>query len=69
VSWQALVALVVGFGAMVPFMDTRLLVGPVASALQGADISFYVGFAVAGLVYSALLRIDTSQVARSQELA
>jgi nucleobase:cation symporter-1, NCS1 family len=69
VSWPALVALVVGFAAMVPFMDTGLLVGPVASALQGADISFYVGFAVAGLVYPALLRIDASQVARSQEQA
>jgi NCS1 family nucleobase:cation symporter-1 len=69
VSWPALVALVVGFAAMVPFMDTGLLVGPVAGALQGADISFYVGFAVAGLVYSALLRIDRSQVARSQEQA
>jgi NCS1 family nucleobase:cation symporter-1 len=67
--WPALVALVVGFAAMVPFMDTGLLVGPVASALQGADISFYVGFAVAGAVYSALLRIDTAQVAPSREQA
>jgi NCS1 family nucleobase:cation symporter-1 len=53
-GWPALVALVVGFGAMVPFMDTGLLVGPIASALQGADLSFYVGFVVAGVVYYAL---------------
>jgi NCS1 family nucleobase:cation symporter-1 len=53
-GWPALVALVVGFGAMVPFMDTGLLVGPIASALQGADLSFYVGFVVAGIVYFVL---------------
>ena len=34
----ALVSLVVGFGAMVPFMNTALLVGPVAKALDGADL-------------------------------
>jgi NCS1 family nucleobase:cation symporter-1 len=60
-GWPALVALVVGFASMVPFMDTGLLVGPVASALQGADISFYVGFAVAAAVYSGLLRLDRRQ--------
>jgi hypothetical protein len=53
-GWPALVALVVGFGAMVPFMNTGLLRGPAATALQGADLSFYVGFAVAGVVYFAL---------------
>jgi NCS1 family nucleobase:cation symporter-1 len=53
-GWSALVALVVGFGAMVPFMNTGLLRGPAASALQGADLSFYVGFAVAGAVYFPL---------------
>jgi len=42
----------VGFAAMVPFMNTGLVVGPVANALHGADLSFYVGFLVAGVVYS-----------------
>ena len=50
----ALVALVVGFGAMVPFMDTSLYVGPVAARLHGADLSFYVGFVVAAAVYAPL---------------
>jgi NCS1 family nucleobase:cation symporter-1 len=50
----ALTALVVGFGAMVPFMNTGLVVGPVASALDGADLSFPVGFVVAGVVYVIL---------------
>jgi NCS1 family nucleobase:cation symporter-1 len=53
----ALVALVVGFGAMVPFMDTSLYVGPVAARLHGADVSFYVGFGVAAAVYAPLRRL------------
>jgi nucleobase:cation symporter-1, NCS1 family len=62
-GWPALAALVIGFGAMVPFMDTGLLVGPIASALQGADLSFYVGFLVAGVVYFALRKAtDKPQV-------
>jgi NCS1 family nucleobase:cation symporter-1 len=62
-SWPALVALVVGFAAMVPFMNTGLIVGPVATALQGADLSFYVGFIVGGVAYSALRRFGAQQVA------
>ena len=58
-GWPALVALVVGFGAMVPFMNTGLLRGPAATALHGADLSFYVGFAVAGVVYFALRRRES----------
>jgi NCS1 family nucleobase:cation symporter-1 len=42
---------------MVPFMNTGLVVGPVANALHGADLSFYVGFVVAAIVYSALRRL------------
>lgn len=53
-GWPALLSLVVGFGAMVPFMDTGLVVGPVSKALDGADISIVVGFVVAGLVYYPL---------------
>ncbi|MGO8871599.1 MAG: purine-cytosine permease family protein [Acidimicrobiales bacterium] len=56
-GWPALLSLVVGFGAMVPFMDTGLLVGPVSKALDGADISFIVGFVVAGLVYYPLRKV------------
>jgi NCS1 family nucleobase:cation symporter-1 len=63
-GWPALVAFVVGFLTMVPFMNTSQ-VGwhPVADALQGADISYYVGFVVTAVVYSALRRIDRQQVA------
>ena len=46
----------VGFGCMVPFMNTSIIVGPAATALDGADLAFYVGFVVAGVLYYALLR-------------
>jgi NCS1 family nucleobase:cation symporter-1 len=57
-GWTALVSLIVGFSAMVPFMNTGLLVGPVAARLSGADLSFYVGFAVALGMYLALRRFE-----------
>jgi NCS1 family nucleobase:cation symporter-1 len=57
-GWPALVSLVVGFGAMVPFMNTGVLVGPAATALDGADVSFYVGFVVAGIMYLALRKLE-----------
>ena len=53
-GWPALLSLVVGFGLMVPFMDTGLVEGPVAKQLDGADLSFVVGFVVAGLLYYPL---------------
>lgn len=59
-GWTALVAFLAGFGAMVPFMNTSLVVGPAANALDGADIAFYVGFAVAGIVYFVLRKVSPS---------
>ncbi len=56
-GWPALVALVVGFGLMVPFMDTGLVEGPVAKQLDGADLSFVVGFVVAAAVYYPLRKV------------
>jgi nucleobase:cation symporter-1, NCS1 family len=66
-GWTALLSLVVGFGAMVPFMNTGLLVGPVARALDGADLSFYVGFVVAAFVYLALRRLEVPNAMLSRE--
>ncbi|MHB1593290.1 MAG: purine-cytosine permease family protein [Streptosporangiaceae bacterium] len=56
-GWPALTAFVVAFAAMVPFMNTTVIEGPVAAALHGADLAFYVGFAVAALLYYPLRRI------------
>ena len=63
-GWPALVALVVGFGAMVPFMDTSLVVGPASTAMDGADISFFVGFIVAAVVYYPMRRLAAQPVMR-----
>jgi NCS1 family nucleobase:cation symporter-1 len=61
IGWAAIVALVVGFAAMVPFMNTSLVVGPVATALHGADVSFYVGFVVAAAAYVPLRRLEVGR--------
>jgi nucleobase:cation symporter-1, NCS1 family len=53
-GWAALIAFVLGFAAMVPFMNTYFIVGPVAKQLDGADLAFYVGFVVAGILYYVL---------------
>jgi nucleobase:cation symporter-1, NCS1 family len=52
----ALIALALGFLSALPFMNTELLVGPVAKALHGGDIAYYVSFVVAAVVYVALAR-------------
>ncbi|MFJ3230687.1 purine-cytosine permease family protein [Streptomyces sp. NPDC086787] len=53
-AWPPLLAFVGAFAAAVPFMDTGLYVGPVADALHGADLSYYVAFLVALAVYAPL---------------
>ncbi|MEC3977618.1 purine-cytosine permease family protein [Amycolatopsis sp. H20-H5] len=52
--WAALVAFVLGFAAAVPFMNTSIFTGPVAAALHGADLAYYVGFVVTLLIYLPL---------------
>jgi NCS1 family nucleobase:cation symporter-1 len=47
----ALAAFFVAFAAAVPFMHTNLIVGPVATALHGADLAYFVNFLVAAVVY------------------
>jgi nucleobase:cation symporter-1, NCS1 family len=59
-GWEALVALLVGFAAATPFMDTSLYVGYASSHwLQGGDIAFAVGFVVGLLVYGGIRRVET----------
>jgi len=47
----ALITFVVAFGAAVPFMDTSIIIGPVAKAWDGADVAYFVNFAVAAIIY------------------
>lgn len=56
-GWAPLIAFGIGFGTMVPFMNTSLWEGPVAKALNGADLAYYIGFFVTGLIYYFLRRM------------
>jgi nucleobase:cation symporter-1, NCS1 family len=57
-GWPAIVSFCLAFGAMVPFMNTSIIVGPVARHLKDADLAFYVGFVVAGVLYYVLRKIS-----------
>lgn len=56
-GWPALIAFVAGFGVMIPFMDTTLYEGPVATALKGGDLAYPAGFAATAVLYWLLLRL------------
>jgi hypothetical protein len=49
--WRGLVAYTLGFVVMIPFMSTTIYEGPVAKSLSGGDISPFIGFPVAAIVY------------------
>lgn len=68
-GWRGILAYLAGFAAMVPFFDVGTLYeGPAAKALGGADISFFVGLPVAGLLYYALSRsVDVAAETRIAE--
>ena len=59
---NALIALVVGFAASIPFMNQTLFVGPLVSTLGGADIAYVVGFIVAAILYWILENQSSSAV-------
>ncbi|MCI4676382.1 purine-cytosine permease family protein [Candidatus Mycolicibacterium alkanivorans] len=64
----ALVTFLVAFAAAVPFMHTNLIVGPVATALHGADLAYFVNFLVAAALYGGyrLVGRRTAQLWRAQ---
>ena len=53
VEWPGLAAFLIGLAVSIPFMDSSLYEGPIASALHGADIAYYVGIIVAGILFYA----------------
>jgi nucleobase:cation symporter-1, NCS1 family len=55
-SLRGYTAYVIGFCSMIPFMSTSVYTGPVAHTFKGGDISPFIGFPVAALVYYALSR-------------
>lgn len=56
IFWPGLISFLIGIVVSLPFMDGPFYEGPVSKALGGADLTFYVGFLVAGLVYALLTR-------------
>ena len=55
--WVAIIPYLIALGAQVPFLDQTLYVGPAVSALGGADISWIVGWVVAGAGYLLAVRL------------
>ncbi|MFK0159017.1 purine-cytosine permease family protein [Streptomyces sp. NPDC090499] len=68
-GWQGIVSYLVGFAVMIPFFSVgTLYVGPAAKALDGADISLFVGLPVSALLYWWLTRsIDVEEETRIAE--
>ncbi len=64
-NWYALVVYALAVGIQFPFMnDPAIYVGPVSTALGGADIAWIVGFVFAAVVYYAGARYRMSAAAR-----
>lgn len=49
-------AFLIGILVSIPFFSNTLYTGPIAKQLNGADISFYVAFLVAGIIYIGIGR-------------
>jgi NCS1 family nucleobase:cation symporter-1 len=50
-GWRGLVSYLVGLAVMIPFFSTTIFTGPVASAIGGGDLSPFIGFPVAAILY------------------
>ena len=67
-GWRGIIAYLVGFAAMLPFLSTSKYTGFVADALKGADISLFIGLPVAGVLYYVLAQsIDVAGERRLAE--
>jgi purine-cytosine permease-like protein len=55
-NWRGITAYCVAFVAMVPFMYLTFYQGPVAKALDGVDLAFFVGIPVGAVLYAWLCR-------------
>jgi NCS1 family nucleobase:cation symporter-1 len=58
---QGIASYLIGFFAMVPFFSTAIYTGPIAMALDKADIAFSVGLAASSICYLFLMRKHDSQ--------
>lgn len=56
VKWAGLASFLLGIVVSIPFMATNLYVGPIGHALDGADLSYFVSFVVAGVAYAIVAK-------------
>ncbi len=56
IAWPGLGAFLIGLAVSIPFMNSSIYEGPIAKALHGADIAYYVGIVVSGVLYYVLRR-------------
>ncbi|MBV9466296.1 MAG: hypothetical protein JO169_09275 [Solirubrobacterales bacterium] len=65
-GWRGLTAYAVGFVVMIPFMSIpTIYTSPVAKSLSGGDLSPFIGFPVAAILYLVLARdIDVAAETR-----
>jgi purine-cytosine permease-like protein len=71
-GWRGIVSYLVGFAAMLPFLSTSKYTGFAAKAMDGADISFFIGLPVAGILYYVLARtidVDAERQLADEEAA
>src|SRR6266567_7961984 len=68
-GWRGVLAYLIGFAVMTPFFHVGTLYeGAAAKALGGADISFFIGLPVAGILYYVFSRsIDVAAETRVAE--
>lgn len=59
--WVAIIPYLIALGAQIPFLDQTLYTGPAVKALGGADISWIVGWVVAGVGYLIASRLAPGQ--------
>lgn len=55
-SWQGLLAYAIGFAAEIPFFSTTIYTGPIAQALNGADLSAFAGVLIGAIAYVTFTR-------------
>src|SRR3954465_2807324 len=65
---RGIAAYLIGFACMVPFFSTPSFTGPIAKAMDGADLSLFIGLPVAGGLYLLFARsIDVEAERRLAE--
>ena len=67
-GWRGIAAYVAGFACMIPFFSTPSFTGPIAKAMDGADLSLFIGLPIAGGLYLLFARtIDVEAERRVAE--